>query len=61
LHIARGGVDVAIQVELQGDVEVAKLAGGTIWLTLAMRLNWRSSGVATALAMVSGLAPGKFA
>jgi hypothetical protein len=26
-----------------------------------MRLNWRSSGVATAEAMVSGLAPGRFA
>src|SRR3954469_12624184 len=33
----------------------------TIWLTLAMRLNWRSSGVATADAMVSGLAPGRLA
>src|SRR3984957_16688204 len=33
----------------------------TIWLTLAMRLNWRSSGVATALAIVSGLAPGRLA
>src|ERR1700730_13078392 len=33
----------------------------TIWVTLAMRLNWRSSGVATAEAMVSGLAPGRFA
>src|SRR5436305_14919475 len=29
-----------------------------IWLTPAMRPNWRSSGVATADAMVSGLAPG---
>src|SRR5450432_2714566 len=33
----------------------------TIWLTLAMRLNCRSSGVATAEAIVSGLAPGRFA
>jgi hypothetical protein len=30
-------------------------------LTLAMRLNCRSSGVATALAIVSGLAPGRLA
>src|SRR6266481_4872600 len=30
-----------------------------IWVTPAMRLNWRSRGVATAEAMVSGLAPGK--
>ena len=29
-----------------------------IWLTPAMRPNWRSSGVATEEAMVSGLAPG---
>jgi hypothetical protein len=32
-----------------------------IWVTPAMRPNWRSSGVATAEAMVSGLAPGRFA
>src|ERR1700694_3338 len=30
-----------------------------IWVTPAMRPNCRSSGVATADAMVSGLAPGK--
>src|SRR5467141_1120311 len=30
-----------------------------ICVTPAMRLNWRSSGVATADAMVSGLAPGR--
>ena len=29
-----------------------------IWFTPAMRLNCRSSGVATALAIVSGSAPG---
>src|SRR5260370_813391 len=32
-----------------------------ICVTPAMRPNWRSSGVATAEAMVSGLAPGRFA
>src|SRR5271169_1602933 len=32
-----------------------------IWLIAAMRPNWRSSGVATADAMVSGLAPGNCA
>src|SRR4051812_31550544 len=32
-----------------------------IWLMPAMRPNCRSSGVATADAIVSGLAPGKFA
>src|SRR5438067_915327 len=31
-----------------------------IWLTPAMRPNWRSRGVATDDAMVSGLAPGRF-
>ena len=30
-----------------------------ISVTAAMRLNWRSSGVATAEAIVSGLAPGR--
>ena len=30
-----------------------------IWFTPAMRVNWRSSGVATAEAMVSGSAPGR--
>src|SRR5690242_10259264 len=32
-----------------------------ISVTPAMRPNWRSSGAATDVAMVSGLAPGKFA
>src|SRR5579872_3106016 len=32
-----------------------------ICVTAAMRLNMRSSGVATAVAIVSGLAPGKLA
>ena len=32
-----------------------------IWLMPAMRPNMRSSGVATAEAMVSGLAPGRLA
>src|SRR5438270_8915063 len=30
-----------------------------IWVMPAIRPNWRSSGVATAEAIVSGLAPGK--
>ena len=32
-----------------------------ISVTPAIRVNWRSSGAATEVAMVSGLAPGKFA
>ena len=39
-------------------VEPRKLVE-VISLTAAMRVNWRSSGVATAEAMVSGLAPGR--
>src|SRR6266851_985973 len=35
-----------------------KLLDDVIWVTPAMRPNWRSSGVATEEAMVSGLAPG---
>ena len=36
-----------------------RLLDEVIWFTPAMRPNWRSSGVATADAIVSGLAPGK--
>src|SRR5262250_1188205 len=32
-----------------------------IWVTPEMRPNWRSRGVATAEAIVSGLAPGRLA
>src|SRR6202158_6124955 len=39
-------------------VEPRKLVE-VISVTAAMRVNWRSSGVATAEAMVSGLAPGR--
>src|SRR5882724_12549410 len=36
-----------------------KLLEEVIWVTPAMRPNWRSSGVATEEAIVSGLAPGR--
>src|SRR5271157_2171176 len=39
--------------------EDPRLLDEVISLTDAMRVNWRSSGVATEEAMVSGLAPGK--
>ena len=42
------------------DVEPNEL-DGVISVTPAMRPNWRSSGVATDEAMVSGLAPGSLA
>src|SRR4030088_2428825 len=40
-------------------LELPRLLEDVISVTPAMRPNWRSSGVATAEAMVSGLAPGK--
>src|SRR5271170_1193422 len=40
---------------------VPKLLDEVISLTPAIRPNWRSSGVATEDAMISGLAPGKLA
>ena len=36
-----------------------RLLEDVISVTAAMRLNWRSRGVATADAIVSGLAPGR--
>ena len=38
-----------------------RLLDEVISVTPAMRPNWRSSGVATEAAMVSGLAPGRLA
>ena len=40
-------------------LEDPRLLDEVISVTDAMRVNWRSSGVATEEAMVSGLAPGK--
>ena len=59
LHVARGGIDVAVEIELQDDVGGAQRADEVISVTPAMRPNWRSSGVATEEAIVSGLAPGQ--
>ena len=42
------------------DVEPSSLLD-VISVTPAIRPNWRSSGVATAEAITSGLAPGRFA
>ena len=39
--------------------EVAKLDTEVIWVSAGICPNWRSSGVVTAEAMVSALAPGK--
>ena len=59
LHVARGGVDVAVQIELQGDAGRSERAGRGHLGDRGDAPNWRSSGVATEDAMVSGLAPGK--
>jgi len=49
LDVARGAVDIAVETELQGDAGRSE------------RALRRSSGAATEVAMVSGLAPGMFA
>jgi hypothetical protein len=41
-------------------VEAPRMLVDVISVTPAMRPNWRSSGVATEVAIVSGLAPGRF-
>jgi hypothetical protein len=61
LNLARGAVDVAVQVELQLiRVEPDEL-DEVISLTSEITPNRRSSGVATLEAMVSGLAPDRLA
>jgi hypothetical protein len=54
----RGGVDVAVEVELDGDPADAQPLTEVIESTTDIAANSRSSGVATADAMVEGLAPG---
>ena len=58
LHVARGAVDVADRSNCSVmRVELCEL-DEVISVTPAMRPSWRSSGVATEVAIVSGLAPG---
>ena len=58
LHVLRGGVDVAVERELQRDRGRARwLDEEVIESTPAMVENCFSSGVATAEAIVSGSAP----
>ncbi len=60
LDVARGAVDVAVQIELERDLtSCPSVLDDVISVTPAMRPKRRSSGVATADAIVSGLAPGK--
>ena len=62
LHVLRGGVDVAAQIELQRDVGAALRAGRVDrGRAPAIVANCFSSGSATADAIVSGLAPGRLA
>ena len=62
LHVFRRAVDVAVEIELDGDLGAARANScDVIELTPAMVENWLSSGVATAEAMVSGSAPGRLA
>ena len=59
LHVLRGGVEVAVEVELQRDAaSIRATLDEVIESRPAMVENCRSSGVATAEAIVSGLAPG---
>ena len=60
LHVAGGAVDVAVQVELQDDRRRAQRCWSTSSRSRpAMWPNCRSSGAATEVAIVSGLAPGR--
>ena len=59
LHVHRGAVDIAAQIELQRDLRRACEFDDVIESRPAMVVNWRSSGVATAEAIVAGSAPGR--
>ena len=62
LHVLGGAVDVAVELELDGDAGVALACCDEVIESMpAMVENWFSSGVATADAMVSGSAPGRLA
>ena len=62
LHVLRGGVDVAVEIELQRDVACCPaMLVEVIESRPAIVENCFSSGVATDEAIVSGLAPGRLA
>ena len=58
LHVHRGAVEVPAEVEFQDELGVLPRELVEDMVMPAMVENWLSSGVATAEAMVSGLAPG---
>ena len=57
-HVGCGGIDAAIQVELQRDRLPPRKFTDVICVSPAIWLNCVSRGWATALAITSGLAPG---
>ena len=59
LYVACGRINVAVQVKLQRDTVEPNWLEEVIWFMPEMRPNCRSSGVATADAMVCGSAPGR--
>ena len=59
LYVARGPVDIAVQIELQRNVVEPMVLDDVISVTPAMRVNCFSSGVATDEAMVSGARAGQ--
>ncbi len=61
LHVARGAVDVAVEVELHGDAGEPSDERDVISVTPGISPSRRSSGAATVCAMVSGSAPGRLA
>ena len=61
LDVARRGIDIASRSNCNVMLVEPSPLVEVISVTPAMRPNWRSSGVATAEAMVSGLAPGSAA
>ena len=63
LHVLLGRVDASIEVELEEAVilrEYPKLETLVIWVSDGICPNCRSSGVVTAVAIVSALPPGKY-
>jgi len=58
LHVLLGRVDVPVQLVLKGDLRGAELEIDVICESAGIWPNCRSSGVVTADAIVSALAPG---
>jgi hypothetical protein len=60
LHVACSAIDISTQIELQRDArDCPDCSSRSVRLTPAMTPSVRSRGVATAAAIVSGLAPGR--